>query len=97
MTKLSKKDLAVLVVCGVFWLGSIVAMCYIKHWAVIFVALLHCMTIWIVFTIGGKYIPTKPPKTQLESERELAAKQAEDAIRKENMDELIIWDIIDDD
>ena len=96
MTKLSKNDLAVLIACGVFWLGSIVAMCFIKHWAVVFVALLHCASIWFALIIGDKYIPTKQQKTQIEKERELAEKNADESVRRERIDKMIMWDIIDE-
>ena len=96
MKKLGIKDVAILTICFLVWTGSLIALFFIRHWSVLFVALLHCATIWFSFSKYGKYIPTRSKKTQAELEKVSAEYNARKAAEKRYENEYTAWDILDE-
>ena len=96
MKKLARKDI-VQIICIIVWFGTAVAMYFIRHWTVVFVALLHCASLWVYFSKAGKSIQSEPKKTQIELERDLAEYNAKKEIEEKNKNEYMLWDILDDD
>ena len=92
MVKLKTIDVVIIIICFLVWLGTSISMFFIHHWSVLFVALLHCASIWFSFSKYGKYIPTKPKKTQAELEKELSECVAKN-IKTTYEIEWIKWDM----
>ena len=91
MKKISKKDLIILIICFSIWLGTLISFFFVQNLVTLFLAIPHTFAFLGLFFLAYKYIPA--PKVKKRTEKHLVEEQA----KKDSMDEIIMWDMIDDD
>ncbi|MBQ4443522.1 MAG: hypothetical protein II896_02535 [Clostridia bacterium] len=91
MKKASPAEIVVTLFSSVLWLGTLIAMFFIKHWTVLFVAIPHCLAFIWMLSFAVQH--SQNSKTE-EKKRVNDQSQKDDGI---TMDEIIFWDMIDDD
>ena len=88
MKKIQKKDKAILIICSVVWLITLIALKYVQDIASMFLAIPHSMAIALMIVVGAKYAPDVKKKRGVTLSKNSSTKVTEN--------DLIFWDISDD-
>ncbi|MBO4539904.1 MAG: hypothetical protein J5781_06465 [Clostridia bacterium] len=84
---MSKRDVIVLIVCLGVWLGTLIALFFVRELAATIVAIPHALAILGIIVLTYKYVPAPRPK-----KKDPATEQEE----KKAEQEIFTWDVIDD-
>ena len=91
MKKASTAEMVVTIISCIVWLGTLIAIFFIKHWTVLFVAIPHCLAIiWLL----SNAIQRSQSSKKTEESKKVKEPQKDDSL---TLDEIIFWDMIDDD